>query len=137
VVKGAGMSSTSQGPKLRERVADTVPLPRLHKRSQLRALHDAMIRHEMIPNLSLRSPFPSPRSTSTPSARVVSSHASCAPLTWIPQVKNASPHSPLQFFRGADAALLMFDVNQPMPSTDGGLNFVPAHHSQMKNSASW
>ncbi|KAH9958647.1 hypothetical protein BGW80DRAFT_143054 [Lactifluus volemus] len=35
-----------------------IPPPRLHKRSQLCALHD-----QLMPNLSLRSPFPSPWST--------------------------------------------------------------------------
>ncbi|KAH9952590.1 hypothetical protein BGW80DRAFT_1419878, partial [Lactifluus volemus] len=39
--------------------------------------------------------------------------AGCAPP--IPPAKNVSPfpHSQLHFFRGVDAAFLMFDVNQP------------------------
>jgi hypothetical protein len=73
-----------------------------------------------MPNLSLRRLSHRPGGHPTPSARVVSTCASCAPLTRldlyyyrIPEVKNASPHSPLRFFLGADATLLMFDVNQP------------------------
>jgi hypothetical protein len=50
-----------------------IPPPRLHKRCQLRTLHDAMARRPtdaQLERLSLRSPFPSLRSTSYPHRRV-------------------------------------------------------------------
>ncbi|KAH9955712.1 hypothetical protein BGW80DRAFT_1500780 [Lactifluus volemus] len=57
------------------------------------------LRERLIPNLTLRSPFPSPRSTSHTQRDTAGQERFSSLST--------------TFFRGADAALLMFDVNQP------------------------
>jgi hypothetical protein len=128
-----------------------IPPPRLHKRSQLRSLHDPMTRRaanaQLEPSLSFPiAPvdIPHPARALYPRALAVhhSRDSTCSTtgyrrsrtllltLHYVFLVVRMLPFS----------CSTSISLRRYMASPDGGPNFVPAHHSQMKtwkNTASW